>query len=417
MSLDWPVFLAFQLKRLGTGFIEERYLFTRLAVTFGLILKKSRSGSLKGDKLMSVERIKRKSGVRYRVTVYKNGQRFRSPIFSRKVDASLWEEQALNGFKVGSVPTFKEAARQWLDTHCLLNNKPASISKNKIMLKELNPIFGDKRLNLIQTHHIEDHLKNLKAKGLSNSSLNQRIQLIKAVYNWHIKRGLNVFNPTGAIRKLKSEDTSLRYWTRQQCGEFLEHTEKKYVGTDYSWVHYLYLVALNTGLRWGEILGLDWSAIDLTYKRIRIDQVFDEKLGRIRANTKSGRIRYVGINDVLHEVFTSMKIKSSGLVFFNQVGKPIDRRTFRPRHFLKDMRESGVPRIPFHGLRHTFATQFMENGGNIFDLQKLLGHSTLSMTDVYAHFSPDHASQRANVVNIGRIGNVVEVDFRKNQAS
>lgn len=365
---------------------------------------------------MSVEPIKRKNGVHYRATVYKNGQRFRSPVFKRKVDATIWEEQALNGFKVGSAPTFGSAAKEWIETHCLLNNKPASISKNQIILKELLPILGHKRLNAIQTQHIESHLKNLKVKGLSNASLNQRVQLIKAVYNWHIKRGLNVFNPTLAIPKLRSDDMALRYWTRKQCEQFLAHTEKKYSGTEYAWVHSLYLVALNTGLRWGEILGLDWSAVDLPYKNIRIDQVFDEKIGRLRANTKSGRIRYVGINDTLHEVFSSMKQKSSDLVFPNQAGKPIDRRTFRPRHFLKDMEESGVPRIPFHGLRHTFATQFMENGGNIFDLQKLLGHSTLSMTDVYAHFSPDHASKRANVVNIGRIGNVVQVDFKKSKA-
>ena len=60
-------------------------------------------------------------------------------------------------------------------------------------------------------------------------------------------------------------------------------------------------------------------------------------------------------------------------MFFNQVGAPLDRRNFRARYFAKDMKDSGVPKIRFHDLRHTFATQFMENGGNIYDLQKLLG--------------------------------------------
>lgn len=281
------------------------------------------------------------------------------------------------------------------------------------MLKELYPLFGQKRLNQIRTKDIEQHLKNLKLKGLSHSTLNQRVQLIKAIFNWHMKRGVNVFNPALAIRKLKSTEIPLRYWTREQCELFLEHTEKKYLNTDKAWVHELYLTALNTGLRWGEILGLDWSAMDLAHRRIRIDQVFDEAAGELRPSTKSGRIRYVGINDTLFGIFSKKKHMPSGLVFFNEAGKPLDRRTFRPRHFAKDMQEANVPKIRFHDLRHTFATQFMENGGNIYDLQKLLGHSTLGMTDVYAHFSPDHASQRANVVNIGRKGNVVEVDFKE----
>ena len=193
-------------------------------------------------------------------------------------------------------------------------------------------------------------------------------------------------------------------------------TEKKYLDSPHRWVHFFYLVAVNTGLRWGEVLGLDWSAIDLQRKIIRIDQIFDNHLDAIRSSTKSGRIRHIGINDVLQDVFEALGPKTAGLVFTNLTGKPIDRRNFIPRHFCPDIFESGVPRIPFHGLRHSFASQFMANGGNIFDLQKLLGHSTLAMTDVYAHFSPEHASQRTNVVNIGRVGNVIKVDFANKTA-
>ena len=55
----------------------------------------------------------------------------------------------------------------------------------------------------------------------------------------------------------------------------------------------------------------------------------------------------------------------------------------------------------FHDLRHTFASHFMMNGGNIYDLQKILGHTSLEMTQRYAHLAPEHLVQAANIVSFG----------------
>jgi integrase len=55
----------------------------------------------------------------------------------------------------------------------------------------------------------------------------------------------------------------------------------------------------------------------------------------------------------------------------------------------------------FHDLRHTFASHFMKNGGNIYDLQKILGHTSLEMTQRYAHLAPEHLVQASNVVSFG----------------
>lgn len=190
--------------------------------------------------------------------------------------------------------------------------------------------------------------------------------------------------------------------------QFLAYSEKKYAHCQ-AWVDLLYRIALNTGMRWGEIIGLDWSNIDLERRQICICQSFDERSGQMQNSTKSGRIRFVGINEALYWPLLKAKgQKISGLVFQNLVRKPLDRRNFRRRRFLPDMKAAKVPKIRFHDLRHSYATIYMANGGNIYDLQKLLGHSTLAMTDRYAHFSPDHASQRSNVVNLGSSLKVIE---------
>jgi len=65
----------------------------------------------------------------------------------------------------------------------------------------------------------------------------------------------------------------------------------------------------------------------------------------------------------------------------------------------------------FHDLRHTFASHFMMNGGNIYDLQKILGHTQIEMTMRYAHLSPDHLAEAINVVSLGieTTGEVVDL--------
>lgn len=59
---------------------------------------------------------------------------------------------------------------------------------------------------------------------------------------------------------------------------------------------------------------------------------------------------------------------------------------------------ANVPPVTFHGLRHTFASNFMMSGGSIYDLQKMLGHSTIQMTEKYSHLSPDHLAGKTEIL-------------------
>lgn len=350
---------------------------------------------------MNIETLKRKSGRKFRATVYVNGKKCRSPVFNRIIDAKLWTERLKQGYVINQIPSFEEATKEWMDCHCRLYNQKSTIMKNEELLRELLPLFGHSRLNQIQTKDIEKHLRALKERGLSANSLRQRVAIIKSIYNWHMKRGVMVFNPCLAIKTPKDRETPFQHWSREQAEHFLDYTAKKYA-VKKNWVHLLYALALNTGLRWSEIIGMDWSQIDLERRQITVSQIFDGKTNQIRPSTKSGRIRHIGINDALFELLKKTKSgQLLGLVFKDLNANPIDRRNFVTRHFTPDMKEAGVPRIRFHDLRHSYATLYMQDGGNIFDLQKLLGHSTVLMTDRYAHFSKEHVSQKSNLVNVG----------------
>lgn len=362
---------------------------------------------------MSIEKIKLKGGNKYRATCYVHGKRCRSQLYDRKIDAIAWEEETKNGLRPKTVPNFREAALERHEKHTKLHNKFGTLIKDEGLFRELFPVFGSRRLCDIQTTDIEEHLLTLQHRGLSKGSLKHRLNLIKAVYNWHIRRGVRVFNPCLAIN-IKINLRPPVHWTEQEANQFLDFTKSKYVGTKNGWVYLLYILALNTGCRRGEVYGLDWGKVNFSNEHILIDQMFDEKSGRVDTTTKSGKHRHVPINQTLHEILVQCQQgKRTGLIFNNLVGKPLDRRNFQKRHFLPDMIAAGVPRIKFHSLRDTYATIFMANGGSIYHLKELLGHSSLQMTMKYTHFHPDHAVKNANMVNIGGSGKVIEVNFKK----
>ena len=74
------------------------------------------------------------------------------------------------------------------------------------------------------------------------------------------------------------------------------------------------------------------------------------------------------------------------------------------RDFDKAQKKAGIQtRLRFHDLRHTFASQFMMNGGNVFDLQKLLGHTDIKMTMRYAHYSPEHLQSAMKGFELGHL--------------
>ena len=83
-------------------------------------------------------------------------------------------------------------------------------------------------------------------------------------------------------------------------------------------------------------------------------------------------------------------------------GSPIEMQHLY-RDFAKFQKKSGnLKQIRFHDLRHTFASHFMMNGGNLYDLQKVLGHSEYEMTQIYAHLSPEHLAKATQIVSFGR---------------
>lgn len=163
-------------------------------------------------------------------------------------------------------------------------------------------------------------------------------------------------------------------------------------------MHSIAVVALNTGMRIGEIFGLKWDKVDFNNRTISISRKMTRQ--ELQEFTKSRRIRRIGINS--HLEFELRKLKKqnpdSEFVFSDKDNQPLSPDHFSSRKFSIFLQEAGVRNLRFHDLRHAYASHFMMNGGNIYQLQHVLGHTETSMTNRYAHLSEDHLIEAASTV-------------------
>ena len=148
------------------------------------------------------------------------------------------------------------------------------------------------------------------------------------------------------------------------------------------------MLAVFTGARQGELLGLKWADVDWDNSQIHVQRTYTK--GRFFATKTKSSNRKV---DLGPKVITSLKKwklacpKSElGLIFPNDAGKPMNYSNMMNRHFKPSLKSAKVPQIRFHDLRHTYASLFIEQGENLKYVQTQLGHSSPTVTlNVYAH--------------------------------
>lgn len=100
-----------------------------------------------------------------------------------------------------------------------------------------------------------------------------------------------------------------------------------------------------------------------------------------------------------HHLSSIPEQRNKQFVFATKDGLSLDYNHLSRKYFKKAQKDAGIAnRIRFHDLRHTYASQFMMSGGDIFTLQRLLGHKSLDMTMKYAHLSPSYLDKAANIV-------------------
>lgn len=252
----------------------------------------------------------------------------------------------------------------------------------------LRPAFGHVRLSHLSVQHVDQF--SLEREHLSKKTLHNHLTLFISMLNQ--AQALGWLSKVPRIQKPKVQlfSQEFRYFkTADEIQRFLQAAKDE---SDKAF--FLYATAIYSGLRQGELAGLLWNNVDLEKRLITVERSYD-------APTKSGKVRYVPILDVLLPLLKEWRAKAqSQYVFpneFNGMLKPNVRlfqetlvRVLRRAGFPERVGKAGSVRgyLVFHDLRHVFASQWVICGGDIFKLQNILGHQSVQMTMRYAHLSP-----------------------------
>lgn len=221
--------------------------------------------------------------------------------------------------------------------------------------------FGNKTLAEITTAQLQDLYNGIEEEN-SSSTANRYHTLIRRIYSLAEKWGdFYGVNPCKGVQRRGEAAPRERYLTQEEIEVFLRSCGPRLVPVA--------TCALLTGMRKGEILGLEWDAVDFLAGTITLRR------------TKSGKGRTLQVPPRLRALLLAMGPRDSGRVF------DLPEITFR-REFAKAAKASSLPAFVFHDLRHTFASHYMMRGGKIELLSRILGHSTIQMTMRYVKFAP-----------------------------
>jgi integrase len=284
-----------------------------------------------------------------------------------------------------SIPTLIAFADTFLAA-AKLDNKECSVeNKESVLRRHILPRIGDLRLCDIDFAVIQDltfalkDSRNLVCKRAVRIShpntVNKVLGCLKHVLRLAYKRGL--INAVPEIKKLAAPPAKFDFLTYEEADRLIG-------AADGEW-RTMVIVALNAGLRRGELLALGKDAVDLKHRRLDVRRNFYR--GRF-GTPKSGKAREVPLNDTATRALTAHQhTRSEDLVFCDGKGRPFTATRMRSE-LRRICKRAGLRRLGWHVLRHTFASHLVMRGVPLAVVQKLMGHSSIVVTQRYAHLVP-----------------------------
>ena len=202
---------------------------------------------------------------------------------------------------------------------------------------------------------------------------------MKAILLRARKEKLIPCDPFENIQRPRQDLRQDSFWIRDEINQFLRPNTKDQL-------YPFYFVAIHKGMRLAELCGLCWDRIDFRMNQISVTRSRDKTGLKDSTKTKLKRIIPMTAEVRAMLLATFQKQLNGKFVFVEKDGSEVRyAHVYRRFHEAQD-RACVTNKIRFHDLRHSFASNYMMNGGNVFDLQKLLGHTKIDMTMRYAHF-------------------------------
>lgn len=330
-----------------------------------------------------------------------------SPVHTRR-GAEEYERSVRNALLAGTfgkevveVPTLASFAGDFMKKYVVPNNKESERrAKRRILDNHLVPSLGQYRLDAIGPSEIDAFKAEQKARGLSSKTINNRVLVLHKALVVAVDWGILARAPDA--RMLKSRRPSFTFLDFEEAGRLAAALSGQ--------VRVMIVVALNTGLRIGEIIALRWSDLDLKAKRMTVQRT--DYYG-IEDVPKSGEFREIPLNERVAAALSEHRHLRSKRVFCHPDGSAIKYRQCGAM-IEHACRAAGIRAVTWHVLRHTFASHLVQHGVSIKAVQELLGHGDITTTMRYAHLAPGIKDEAVATLGQGQghgraMGSVAEV--------
>ena len=305
--------------------------------------------------------------------------------------------------------TVREFMQQWLDTYAGTNTRPSTLQGYRSKIRTyINSSFGEVHLQNLRPAHIQKMLADMLARGLSQKTTRDTYMIIKEALSHAIKWGLLNVNPADAVTPPKRRRQEMKMWDVPTIHVFLNAAKKERYGD-------LYHLAILTGMRRAELLGLRWEHVNLDESWLSVYSTIQRLTGRgvVTGSPKTDQSRRTialskGAVELLKETRTRQleaRLKAGPLWEANDlVFCQINGKSFHPNRVSNDfaaiVRKTGSPHLTLKGLRHAHATLLLSAGVHPKIVSERLGHSNISVTmDIYSHVMPGMQEMAAQAID------------------
>ncbi len=338
-----------------------------------------------------------------------DGRRWRAVVYGRSRDEVVEKMAAkrvehAHGTLVETEPmTIATWLKRWLEHGVRQSVRPSTLSLyTRVVDTFIVPAIGRTRLSTLRASDVDRMMATTEEGGASG----RMRQIVLAVLNQALRKAVRQrvipVNCCDAIDRPRAARREIRPLTADEIRTFLKAA---YQAREYA----LFVLAIATGMRQGELLALQWAEVDLpgasVSVRYTLSQTAEGGLERAETKTRAGvrkiELPQMAVTALLEHKARLLKRgrRASVWVFPDRKGGPI-RKDNLVRSFQAVLTKAELPKIRFHDLRHTAATLMLSAGVHPKVVQERLGHSKIAVTlDTYSHVLPTMQRDAAERVN------------------
>ncbi|MBZ5494539.1 MAG: site-specific integrase [Acidobacteriia bacterium] len=354
---------------------------------------------------------------------------------ARKVEGRLAQgDMGIFGEDDARAVIFSEYADRWLKKHIEINTKPATLALYKWLMDcHILPYFGKQRVSAVTAERVEDFVYALATKKENGQCVHAQktisliVGCLRSFFTYAVKHKVATSNPASCLGRMVKSDKPAREiesMTQRESELFLDAVRDLFPER-----YPLFLTALRTGMRRGELIGLKWG--DCAFGKdendpnryFMVSRQFTvygfetpKTIGSKRRVDMSRQLRAVLLELREARMLAAMQLGtdesfSEQLLFPREDGEPLTPRTIGLRFMDPACQAAGIQRFTPHCLRHTFAVLMIQSGASMKYVSEQLGHSSIKITaDVYGRLQPS-----ANVSLIDRLDSPAPLDANQAQ--